>query len=263
MRVARDADVVIAGVGDSRPLHGEWRDRATLDLTGAQQQLLEAVAETGVPMVVVLVNSKPLAIPWVVEHANAIVEAWNPGAEGGTAVAGILFGDRSPSGKLTISWPRHVGQQPAYYNHLPGWHGSKYVDMERGPLFAFGYGLSYTTFAYSNLEVEQDALTACDTLRVSVDVENTGRRDGVEIVQLYTNDVVSSVTTPVKELKAFQRVEIAAGAKVTLSFEVPCERLALVNRDRERVVEPGEFEVLVGPSSRDEDLLKARFTVTA
>jgi beta-glucosidase len=261
VEVAREADVAIVVVGDSLPLTGEWHDRANLDLSGGQQQLLEAVHATGTPMVVVLINGKPLSVPWVAEHAPAILEAWNPGVEGGTAVAGVLFGDRNPSGKLSISFPHHVGQQPVYYNQVPGWHGGKYVDMPAEPLFVFGYGLSYTRFAYSNLRVHTREVAAGETVRVEVDVENTGEREGAEIVQLYVNDVYSSVTTPVKELKAFRRVDLEPGEKKAVVLEVPYERLALVNGNLETVVEPGEFEVMVGASSRDGDLLRGTFVV--
>jgi len=259
--LARRADVAVVVVGDTLALTGEGRDRANLDLSGAQQPLLEAVYASGTPMVVVLVNSKPLSIPWVAEHAHAILEAWNPGLEGGTAVAGMLFGDRNPSGKLAISFPYHVGQQSVYYNQIRGWHGGQYADMPREPLFPFGYGLSYTRFAISNLKVLAKELAAGEPLRVEVDVENSGERAGVEVVQLYVHDVTSSVTTPVMELKAFQRVELEPGEKKTVRLEVPYERVALVNRDLETVVEPGEFEVMVGNSSRDEDLLKDKFVV--
>jgi beta-glucosidase len=261
--LARDADVAIVVVGDNLALNGEGRDRANLDLSGGQQQLLEAVHATGTPTIVVLINGKPLSIPWVAQHAHAILEAWNPGLEGGTAVAGILFGDRNPSGKLTISFPYHVGQQPVYYNQIPGWHANCYADMPKEPLFAFGYGLSYTSFAYSGLKLHKKELGAGESVRVEVDVENTGERAGTEIVQLYINDVYSSVTTPAKELKAFQRVNLSPGEKKTVLLEVPYERLALVNRDLETVVEPGEFQVMVGGSSRAQDLIKDTFSVKA
>ncbi|MBU0703828.1 MAG: glycoside hydrolase family 3 C-terminal domain-containing protein [Chloroflexi bacterium] len=259
--IARQAQVAIVVVGDDPTLNGECRDRGNLDLSGGQQQLLEAVYATGTPLVVVLINGKPLSIPWVVEHAHAILEAWNPGLEGGTAVAGILFGDRNPSGKLTISFPYHVGQQPVYYNQVPGWHADRYADMPKEPLFAFGYGLSYTSFAYTNLKLHSRELATGKTLRVAVDVENTGERAGTEIVQLYINDVYSSVTTPVKELEDFRRVELEPGEKKTVRLEIPYERLALVNQHLETVIEPGEFEVMVGSSSRDKDLLKDTFEV--
>jgi len=260
--LAGAADVAIVVVGDRLEQIGETKDRANLDLTGGQQALLEAVHATGTPMVVVLVSSKPLTIPWVAKHAQALLAAWNPGLEGGTAVAEILFGDRNPSGKLTISFPYHVGQQPVYYNLIPGWHGEpRYVDLPGEPLFPFGYGLSYTRFAYANLELASRALTEGETLHIAVDVENVGDRAGVEIVQLYVNDRFSSVTTPLKELKGFARVELAPGERRTIELELRYEQLALVNAELETVVEPGTFEVMVGGSSRDEDLLKDSFEV--
>lgn len=262
VEAARGSDVAIVVVGDTKVLHGEWRDRANLDLSGGQQKLLEAVKETGVPMVVVLVNSKPLSIPWVAANADAILEAWNPGMEGGAAVAGLLFGDRAPAGRLTISFPHHVGQQPVYYNQMPGWHGGKYVDMPGEPLYAFGYGLTYTTFACSNLIVANAKLVKGEALKVEVDVENTGAVKATEVVQLYVNDLVSSVTTPVKELKAFARVELKPGQKKTVKLKVPFKSLSLVNAKCKRLVEPGQFDLMVGGSSRDADLLKARFEVT-
>ncbi len=258
---AVEADVAVAVVGDVRAQTGEGHDRANLDLSGCQMRLLEAIHELGVPMVVVLVNSKPLTIPWIAENADAILEAWNPGMEGGTAVAGILFGDRNPCGKLTISFPRHVGQQPVYYDQRPGWHGGKYVDMTAEPLFAFGYGLSYTDYEYSNLRIENATLGDREPLSVFVDVENTGKRPGTEIVQLYIRDLVSSVTTPLKRLRAYERVSLDPGQKRTVRLEVPYDGLSLIDRQCRRVVEAGAFEVMVGASSRAEDLLKARFEV--
>jgi len=240
---------------------GEVRDRANLDLSGGQQQLLEAIYATGTPMVVVLISGKPLSIPWVAEHAQAILEAWNPGSEGGAAIAGILFGDHNPCAKLPISFPYHVGQQPVYYNQIPGWHHDRYGDMPAEPLYAFGYGLSYTTYTYSNLQVITPKLKTGERLQVQVNVQNTGARAGTEIVQLYVNDVFSSVTTPIKELKAFQRIALQPGERVTVHLEVAFEELSLVNQDLETVVEPGEFEVMVGSSSRDRDLLNDHFHV--
>jgi beta-glucosidase len=209
----------------------------------------------------VLINGKPLSIPSVLENAPAVVEAWNPGLEGGNAVAGILFGDRDPSGKLSISFPHHVGQQPVYYNQLPGWHTDRYADMTAEPLLAFGYGLSYTSFAYSNFKLGAKELAEGEALEVEVDVTNTGQRQGTEIVQLYIHDLFSSVTRPVKELVDFRRVELAPDETTTVKLQVGYEQLALVNKNLESVVEPGDFEVMVGSSSRDQDLLKDRFTV--
>lgn len=261
VELARRADAAIMVVGDTLSQNGEVRDRANLDLSGAQQQLLEAVHATGTPVVVVLISGKPLTIPWIAQNADAVVQAWNPGSQGGAAVAGILFGDRNPSGKLTISFAHHVGQQPVYYNLIPGWHAENYIDMPVEPLYPFGYGLSYTSYAYRDLTLPSKTLAAGEPLKVSVEVQNTGDRAGVEIVQLYLNDVYTSVTTPQKELKAFARVDLAPGETKTVSLDVPFEQLALVNADLETVVEPGEFEVMVGPSSRNEDLLKDTFVV--
>ena len=261
VELARQADVAILVVGDSLLQNGEVRDRANLDLSGGQQQLLEAVHATGTPMVVVLINGKPLSIPWVAEHADAIVEAWNPGSEGGEAVAHILFGDRVPSGKLAITFPHHVGQQPVYYNQIPGWHRDRYGDMPAEPLYPFGYGLSYTSYQYSNLEVITPQLKPGEPLVVDVSVTNIGNWAGTEVVQLYINDLFSSVTTPIKELKAFQRVVLDPGETKTIHLEVSFDELALVNKDLVFVVEPGAFDVMVGGSSRDQDLLKDSFEV--
>lgn len=255
--IAKEADIVIAVVGDTITLNGEARDRTELNLTGAQQKLLEALKETRKPLIVVLVNGKPLTIPWIEANADAILEAWNPGMEGGNAVASILFGDCNPCGKLSISFPCHVGQLPVYYNQLPGWHGGRYVEMTAEPLFAFGYGLSYTYYEYSGLELSSTELRETDELKVSVDVQNLGDREGTEIVQLYVNDIYSSVTTPVKELIGFAHVTLKPGEKKRVEITIPVASLALIDRSCRKVVEPGEFEIMIGPSSRDEDLLKA------
>lgn len=256
VKSAQESDVVVAVIGDTNTLNGEMRDRVDLNLTGAQQQLLEALKETGKPLVVVLINGKPLTLPWIKEQADAILEAWNPGMEGGRAVAAILFGDHNPCGKLTISFPRHVGQQPVFYNQLPGWHGGKYVEMSEEPLFPFGFGLSYTQYAYSNLTLSASDLKATDILTVSVDIRNIGDIAGTEILQLYVNDLYSSVTTPIKELKGFTRVTLNPGEQQRVSIELPIASLTLIDRQCKAVVEPGEFEIMVGPSSRDSDLLK-------
>lgn len=229
---------------------------------GPQQQLLEAIHATGTPMVVVLINSKPVAIPWMARHARAIVEAFNPGMLGGTTLAEILMGDVKASGKLTISFPAHVGQQPVWYYRVPGTHGNSYADgLSYEVLFPFGFGLSYTPYRYENLRVKREQLRAGETLEVSVEITNTGARDGVEIAQVYVRDVYTSVTWPDKLLKAYARVALKAGEKRTVSFSVPYEDLAIVNRQNERVVEPGDFEVMVGGSSRDSDVLRAAFAV--
>jgi len=262
---AREADLTVACVGDTLSQHGEFHDRADLNLTGRQQALLEAVKETGTPLCAVLMASKPLTVPWLRENADALICAFNPGPGGGTALAEVLFGDLCPSGKLTISFPHHAGQQPVYYNRFAGWHSvndealkgeERYIDMPAEPLFAFGEGLSYTSFSYGNLGVSHREVEAGQDLTVTVDVTNRGDREGTEIVQLYINDLYSSVTTPVKELRGFERINLKAGETRTVTLGLPFEDLSLVNRDLQRVVEPGEFEILAGGSSRDRDLLK-------
>ena len=258
---ARDADVCVAVVGDTVEYWGEYKSTATLELMGGQQELLKALHATGTPLVVVLLNSKPLAVNWITENAPAVLEAWNPGSEGGHAVADVLFGDFNPCGKLTISFARHVGQQPVWYNQIPGQHGQGYADLTHEPLYPFGFGLSYTTYEYSDLKIEKPVLKIGESLRASVTVRNTGKRAGTEIVQLYVNDLVTSVTAPVKELKAFERINLAPGESKTVTFDIEGTALSLVDAHCKRVVEPGEFEVMVGPSSKDERLLKTRFRV--
>lgn len=268
VEAARGADVVVACVGDHVKNHGEASDRADLDLPGAQQELLEALHAVGTPLVVVLVASKPHTVPWVQEHADAVLTAFNPGMKGGQAIAEALFGDLNPQGKLTLSFPRHVGQQPVNYQQFSGWHAwfsewNGYYDMPPSPLWPFGHGLSYTEYTYENLKLTETRLTSNDVLAVTVDVTNCGGRDGVEIVQLYINDRVSSVTTPVKQLRAYARVALAAGERRTVQLEVAVRDLALVLPDLSEAVEPGWFDVMVGPSSRNEDLLKTEFEVIA
>lgn len=261
VEAAKQADIIIASVGDDVTLNGEARDRVELNLTGGQQQLLEALKATGKPLVVVLINGRPLTIPWAAENADAILEAWNPGMEGGNAIASILFGDFNPCGKLSISFPRHTGQLPVYYNQLPGWHGNSYVEMTAEPLFAFGFGLSYNSYEYSDLKVSAKTLTEKDNLTVSVQVRNKGIYEGTEIVQLYANDIYSSVTTPVKELKGFSRVHLLPGESRRAEITIPASSLSLVDANCNTIVEPGEFEIMVGGSSRNGDLLSTFITL--
>ena len=259
--LTRECDAVIMALGDTIPLIGEICDTATLELYGKQEELFHLIADTGVPVIVVLINSKPLAIPKVVERAAAIIEAFNPGMLGGQAIAEAIFGQLNPSGKLTISFARHVGQLPVYYNQIPGWHAKRYADLTAEPLFPFGFGLSYTSYRYSKLSVSQREIKAGESIEVSVDVTNSGEREGLEIVQLYIQDLYSSVTTPVKVLKNFARVSLKSGETKTMTMNLRYEDLSLINSRLEEVVEPGEFEIMVGASSRDEDLLKTLVTV--
>ncbi|MFN8441944.1 MAG: glycoside hydrolase family 3 N-terminal domain-containing protein [Caldilineaceae bacterium] len=252
---AQAADVVVAVVGDHLNYIGETLSTATLELQGGQVALLDALTQTGKPLVVVLINSKPLVLPASVKRAAAIVELFNPGMEGGRALAEALFGLLNPSGKLTISIPMHVGQQPVFYSQVRGQHGNRYADLTQEPLFPFGHGLSYTKYVYSNLRLASSTLHSGETVQVSVNVENVGQRTGVEIVQVYVSDVVTSVTWVNKALKGFARVELAPGEKKTVQVELPWTAFQLVNAQGVPVVEAGEFQILVGPSSRDRDLL--------
>jgi beta-glucosidase len=258
---AHKADVVIAVVGDHLKFIGETNSTATLELQGGQIALLDALEKTGKPLVVVLVNSKPLVLPASAKNAAAILEGFNPGMEGGRAIAEALFGELNPAGKLTISIPVHVGQQPVFYSQVRGQHGSTYADMTQEPLFPFGHGLSYTNYRYSNLVLKTPVLKTGQSAKISVDVENNGKRDGVEVVQAYVSDVVTSATWVNKALKGFTRVALSAGEKKTVEFELPFEAFEIINAEGSNVVESGEFELLVGPSSRDADLLKASLQV--
>lgn len=262
-QAAKKADVAIVVVGENAreaedATDGEGYDVASLDLTGMQEELVEAVAATGTPTVVVLVNGRPLSVRWIAEHIPAVVEAWLPGEQGGNAVADILFGDVNPSGRLAITVPRHSGQLPAYYNYKPskeywikeGW-GRRYVDMSPFPLWEFGYGLSYTNFEYSNLRIEEPKVHTGGDVHVTAEVRNAGERAGREVVQLYIRDVISSVTTPVKQLKGFAKVALEPGEKKTVRFTLTPDDLSLLNRQMVRVVEPGEFRVMIGHSSED------------
>lgn len=258
---AQSSDVVVAVVGDHLNFIGEGLSTATLELQGGQVALLDALAQTGKPMIVVLINSKPLVLPASAKQAAAIVELFNPGMEGGRALAEALFGQINPSGKLTVSIPVHVGQQPVFYSQVRGQHGDRYADLTQQPLFPFGHGLSYTQYVYSNLRLASPILSTGETARVLVDVANVGQRAGVEIVQVYVSDVVTSVTWVNKALKGFARVQLAPGEKKTVAMELPWPSFAIVNAQGVSVVEPGAFEILVGPSSREQDLLRTTLRI--
>ncbi|MER7722557.1 glycoside hydrolase family 3 N-terminal domain-containing protein [Streptomyces sp. NPDC096323] len=258
---AEAADYVVAVVGDRIELVGEGRSTATLELIGGQVALLDALAATGKPLVVVVISSKPLVLPPSADRAAAIVHAFNPGMCGGRAVAELALGLIEPSGRLPVSFARHAGQQPTYYNQVRGQHGSRYADLTQRPAFVFGEGLSYTTVSYTDLEVLTDVLGAGDTLRARVTVRNTGERSVRETVQAYVSDTVTSVTWAEKELKAYRQVLLAPGESREVSIELPVADCSLVDADGRRIVEPGAFQLLVGPSSRDDVLLRAGFRV--
>ncbi len=259
---AETADVAVLVVGDSRHLIGEFHSTATLELQGGQNELIERVAATGTPMVIVMINSKPLILPKAGQKAAAIIEQFNPGMLGGQALAEALFGDFNPSGRLTISFPYHVGQQPVFYAQVRGQHGDRYADLTQEPLYAFGEGLSYTSFAYGEPRLEETVLGMDDTLVIEIDITNTGDRDGVEVVQAYISDLVTSATWVDKELKAFAKVAVARGTTEKVRLEIPVSECSIVNASGERVVEPGEFELRIGPSSREAVLKRVTFAVT-
>ncbi|TQL46650.1 beta-glucosidase [Homoserinimonas aerilata] len=258
---AEAADVVVAVVGDCVGLFGEGRSTATLELIGGQNALLDAVIATGTPVIVVLLASKPLVLPASVARAAAVVWVANPGMQGGLALAEILAGLVEPSGRLPISFARHAGQQPTYYNQIRGQHGNRYSDLTQSPAWAFGEGRSYTTVEYEGLTVEDAVLEASGTITAHVTVRNTGTRPVLETVQLYVRDDVTSVSWADKELKAYRQVELAPGESARVRFELPVAECTIVDAAEQRIVEQGRFEVLVGPSSRDEVLLAAPFEV--
>ncbi len=254
VKVAKTADVALVVVGDNEQTCREaWAnnhlgDRDTLDLLGEQNDLVRAILATGKPTIVLLIGGRPLAANYVAENVPAILEGWYLGQEGGTAFADVLFGDYNPGGRLPVTFPRGVGQLPDYYYQKPSAkRGFLFNGIE--PLYPFGHGLSYTTFKYSNLKVADAKIGTNGSTTVSVDVTNTGTRAGDEVVQMYVRDLVSSVTRPVKELKGFSRISLAPGEKKTVTFPITPDRLSFLNRKMERVVEPGAFDVMVGPDS--------------
>jgi len=261
---ARKADVAIVVVGENESTNREaWAenhrgDRDSLDLLGAQNELVKAVVETGKPVVVLLLNGRPLSINYIAENVPAVLEGWYLGEMGGQAAAEVMFGDVNPGGKVPITFPHTVGALPDFYNHKPTDNRS-YEFSTRQPLYAFGFGLSYTTFKFDNLRVEPEQIEAAGTAQVSVDVTNSGTREGDEVAQLYVHQVVASITQPVMQLKGFERITLKPGEKRTVKFTVTPEMLSILNLDMHRVVEPGVFELMVGPSSNQTH--KVRLTV--
>lgn len=277
---AQQSDVIVAVVGDVVQLIGETCSTGTLELQGGQPALLEALSkvalETGKPLVVVLMSSKPMVLPacvigkngvivdeTVARGTSALLWAPSPGMKGGQAIAEIILGKVNPSGRLPITFPRHAGQLPVYYNQIRGQHGNRYADLTQDPAFAFGEGLSYTTFEYGDVVIESGTtpLHADDIVRASITVTNTGNRAGAEVVQAYVGDLVTSVSWTDHELKAFQRVELEPGQTRTVEFVIPVAQCSIVDAEVHRIVEPGEFELLIGHSSRRADLKRATFVV--
>lgn len=279
---ARQSDLIVAVVGDVIQAIGEGCSTATLELLGGQNALIDALSnvarETGKPFVVVLVSSKPQVLPASVigtngvivdetpaEGTSALLWAPSPGMKGGQAIAEIILGETEPSGRLPITFPRHAGQLPVYYNQIRGQHGNRYADLTQNPAFAFGEGLSYTTFEYGEPTVtnvpESGMFAETDTVHAEITLTNTGDRKGTEVVQLYIGDIVTSYSWTDRELKAFQRVELEPGESKTIAFDIPVSDCTIVDSEANRIVEPGEFEVLIGHSSRREDLKRTTFTV--
>lgn len=259
---ARNADFVILALGEDRMMSGEASSRTSISLPGIQMKLAEAVLKTGKPAAVVLFNGRPLAIPELNKVSPAILEAWFGGTEAGNGIADVLFGDVNPSGKLTMTFPVNVGQIPIFYNSKNTGrpinpenphekYKSNYLDSPNTPLFPFGYGLSYTSFSYSNIKLNKETFGLNDRIVASVDVTNTGDRNGEEIVQLYVHDLVGDVTRPVKELKGFKKVKIKKGETVTVAFTIYPEELSYYHQDMNFSVDPGEFELLIGTNSEE------------
>ena len=258
---AAKADVIVAVMGEFENMTGEAASRTNIDLPGIQKEFLAELKKLGKPVVLVLMNGRPLTLGWEAENMDAILEAWWPGTMGGDAIAQTLYGMNNPSGKLPMSFPRNVGQLPLYYNAKNTGrpylgltdpeqkYKSRYIDVDNSPLFPFGYGLSYTTFGYSNLRLSSSTMKGEGSIRVSVDVANTGNYDGDEVVQLYVQDVIGSVTRPVKELKGFKKIFLKKGEKKTVEFDVSANDLRFYNIDMQFVAEPGDFNVYVGGSS--------------
>lgn len=259
--MARQADLAIVVVGEnsmrehwSEKTCGENTDRSDINLPGLQQELVETIQNTGVPTIVILVNGRPLGVEWIADHVAALIEAWEPGSFGGQAIADILYGKVNPSAKMPVTVPRNVGQIQSVYNHKLTSNWFPYAIGKNGPLFHFGYGLSYTTYQYTNLRLSKSEISTDETLTASIDITNTGQMDGDEIVQLYIGDDFSSVTRPLKELKGFKRISLKKGEQKTVTFDITPHMLSFYDTDMNFKVEKGTFKIMVGSSSRDEDL---------
>ncbi len=262
---AKKSDVVILAVGGSTRTCGEGKDRADLDLFGVQNELVEAIQKTGKPVVAVLINGRPLTINYIAENVPSIIESWYLGMRSGDALADVIFGDYNPGGKLTVSFPRSVGQLPITYLQRPDFVGTgkgNYKFSDKTPLYHFGYGLSYTTFSYGEPKVEDIVINSAEETYVSIDVTNTGKVAGEEVVQLYIRDNYASVGRYNKMLKGFTRIALKPGETQTVTFALNSKNLSLYNKDMEKVVEPGDFTIYVGSSSRESDLKTAKLTVS-
>lgn len=265
--VSRNADVIVAAVGESSEMSGECCSRSSLDMPDAQRDMLAALKKLGKPIVLLNFSGRPTVMTWENDNFDAILNVWFGGCETADAICDVLFGDKCPSGKLTATMPKSVGQIPLYYNHLNTgrpleegkWFSkfrSNYLDIDNDPLFPFGYGLSYVTFSYGKPRLSSDTLTMGGSLTLTVDVTNTGDRDADEVVQLYVRDLVGSLSRPVKELKGFKRINLKKGETKTVSFTVTPDDLMFYNQQLEYKCDPGDFNIMVGPNSRDVQTLK-------
>jgi beta-glucosidase len=260
LRIANECDVIVAAMGEPSEMSGESSSRSDLSILDAQKDLLMALKATGKPIVLLNFTGRATVMDWEVENIPTILNVWFGGSEAADAICDVVFGDVAPSGKLTVTMPRSVGQIPIYYNHLntgrpnPKWFTkftTNYLDVPNDPLFPFGYGLSYTTFEYSPMTLSSDAMTTSGKITASVNVTNTGAVEGTEVVQFYIRDMVGSIARPVQELKGFERISLKPGESRTVTFTIDAELLKFYNKDLEYVCEPGQFEAMIGPNSRD------------
>ena len=259
VETANKSDVIVAVLGEAFGMSGEAASRSNIGLLNNQVDLLKALKKTGKPIVLVLMNGRPLTLSWEDENMDAILETWFPGTMAGNAINEILYGDANPSAKITMSFPRNVGQIPIYYNHKNTGrpfddnqkYTSKYLDVENTPLYPFGYGLSYTSFSYSDIDLIKKNMKANQSITASITLTNTGKYDGEEVVQLYIRDVVGSITRPVKELKGFQKILLKAGESKKITFTITSNDLKFYNNDLKYSTEPGDFKIFIGGNSRD------------
>jgi beta-glucosidase len=271
LEAAAKSDIIVAALGEASEMSGESSSRTDIGIPDTQKELLAALVATGKPVVLVLFAGRPMTLNWENKNVPAILNVWFGGCEAGAAIADVLFGDANPSGKLTTTFPQNVGQIPLYYNHKntgrplaenEKWFNkfrSNYLDVSNEPLYPFGYGLSYTTFSYSDIQLSGKSFKAGGSITASVTVTNTGSKDGVEVVQLYIRDLVGSITRPVKELKDFQRIAIKAGESKKVSFTITENDLKFYNNELKFAAEPGDFKIFIGGNSRD--VKEAGFTL--
>ena len=270
LKIAQQADVIVCAMGETADMSGECATRTSLEMPDAQHALLEELVKLGKPVVLLNFAGRPTVLSWEAQHVPAIMNVWFGGSEAGDAICDVLFGDKVPTGRLTMSMPKTTGQLPLYYNHLNTGRpvadnvpfakfASNALDVSNGALYPFGYGLSYTTFSYSDVKLSANEMAKNGSVTATVTVTNTGKRDADEVVQLYVHDLVASIARPVKELKGFERIHLAAGESKTVTFTIGADQLSFYNADLKKVVEPGDFDIMVGHDSRN--LKTARLTV--